>query len=934
MLMRESGSTGGMDASGHGPARSASTTPGRGWPRQEVGSVDRDGRHGTQVPRTQGSGWSRGSWTHHTASPSAQSRYTTCGNAADAGPNIGTATARRSTDAFADSAYTRGPSHPGDLLPSTSVYKSGQPGPSPPATGRPAPLRTGRMQGQQDESWASRRTMHHTTTTGGANGAGGGHRTQRPPPPRGAGFDTAMGQSVYEPSAELPTETQQSYALSPGSFQGDALAALSTLGKVPALEVAGIVRRGATVLGKLAPPSEDQTYARLYREARDYVGNNTEAEVERPVDRVWAETSEPRLSRTAMARADPDTQWQPGLYLGMPYGPDAARIVAQPLDAREPGHFSNLAPWIVGVLNGTTGAFEGDALRLSARTTPHVDDGWLGAQALTRHDIDVRLAPSNAACTVSVLVGVDYVAGKPVLHHMAVAGYQDARPPLRRLTLALCEALTYHVAVGGVLPVNAVHKRQCSNYTDIMSAEAYSDPPAPNQLGPRVSTNPPEGCLAQLVQVHQYDVQTGVSTGVMSARDVPPSAFYFGGTPNGRNTGYAIMRVEVDGVITHVLTGAVHMKGHPAFLLSGRRRQPCVRDGLYSPGAVCKLFGDGGGGLCMRAEDASGADRELRTVWSDALSNENKTAAVRSRDPLSAASLLIAIAKLNGWQARPAGPHSITADTDRGEVRVFVEFWPTSGPRWLEVVSFDEEVDLGPEGDDGQCDHPSELALDYWLSGLARYMLKDITRNGYLIKGCGKYARNESSPFQAQHTAAPQASCDVVVSAWRVETKIGPAKASYMYNLGVAVCAAGAVVATSNLVDVNAEIRRGAVVGNGNVLAAYDRRTRSEVARADLLAVLKGLSRLAMAGSVRVYSATQAGNDQADVNVLRSDGKSGPSARIMEIGTLVERRGSAADAGADASGAAVSSGVAADTGQPVTLAGADELWATLRRLVR
>nr|BBG92293.1 hypothetical protein [Magnaporthe oryzae chrysovirus 1] len=934
MLMRECRDIEDMIASGRGMARGRNTALESGWPNHEMSGPGRDRRRETQVPGTQASEWNPGSWTSRTGSPPAQSRGTMCGSAAGAGPSTGIPAAQRSTVAPAASARVRGPSHPGSLLPSTSVYGDGRTERSPQVDHHPAPLRTRPMRDQSREGWASQPTMHRTTATDAASGAGGGRPTQRPPPPRGAGFDTVMGQSAYEPSAELPTGTQQSYALSPGSFQDDALAALSTLGKVPALEVAGIVRRGATVLGRLAPPSEEQTYARLYREAREYVSDTQEAAPDRPVDRVWAETSEPRLSRTAMARVDPGTQWQPALYLGLPYGPGAAKIVAQPLDVREASHFSNLAPWIVGVLNGTTGAFEGDALRLSARTTPHVDDGWLGTQALTRHDIDVRLSPADAACTVSVLVGVDYVAGKPVLHHMAVAGYRAARPPLRRLALALCEALTYHVAVGGVLPVNAIHKRQCSNYTDIMSAEAYSDPPAPNQLGPRVSTNPPEDCLSQLVQVHQYDVQTGVATGVMAARDVPPSAFYFGGTPNGRNTGYAIVRAEVDGVITHVLTGAVHMKGHPAFLLSGRRRQPCVRDGLYSPGAVSKLFGDGSGGLLMRADDAEGADRSLRSVWSDALSNANRMAAVRSRDPLSAANLLMAIAKLNGWEAKPAGPHSITADTDRGPVRVVVEFWPTSGPRWLEVVSFDEEVDLGPEGDDGQCDHPSELALDYWLSGLARYMLKDITRNGYLIKGCGKYVRNDASPFQAQHQAAPQASCDVVVSAWRVETKIGPTKSSYMYNLGVAVCAAGAVVATSNLVDVNAEARRSAVVGNGNVLAAYDRRTQPAAARADLLDVLKGLSRLAMAGSVRVYSATQSGNDRTDVDVLRTDGKSGPSARIMEIGTLVERRGSAADAGVDASGAAVSSGVAADTGQPVTLAGANELWSTLRRLVR
>ncbi|BAO20928.1 hypothetical protein [Magnaporthe oryzae chrysovirus 1-B] len=934
MLMRESRGMEEEVASSREALQGWGASPAAGWPNRETNGYAQDRRPGAQAPLTQESAWDLGSWTSHTEHQPSMSRNAMLGSAVGAGRSTGTNEARRSTAEPAAGARAHGPSQPGNLLPSTSVYRSGRMEQPTQSRRYPAPLRTKPTKSQPHVEQAGGYTRQRATATDVLSDAGGGHPTQRPLPRRGAGFDTAMGHSPYEPSAELPTESQQSYALSPGSFQDDALAALSTLGKVPALEVAGIVRRGATILGKLEPPSEEQTYARLYREAREYVGDSQEVEADRPVDRVWAETSEPRLSRTAMARVDPDTQWKPDLYLGLPYGPNAAQIVAQPLDVREASHFSNLAPWIIGVLNGTTGAFKGDALMLSAKTTPHVDDGWLGTQALTRHDIDVRLAVADTACTVSVWVGVDYVAGKPVLHHMAVAGYRAAKPPVRRLALALCEALTYHVAVGGVLPVNAVHKRQCSNYTDIMSAEAYSDPPAPNQLGPRVATNPPEGCLSQLVQVHQYDVQTGVATGVMAARDVPPAAFYFGGTPNGRNTGYAIARTEVDGVMTHVLTGAVHMKGHPAFLLSGRRRQPCVRDGLYSPGAVSKLFGDGSGGLCMRAEEASGVDRGLRSVWSDALSNANKTAAVRSRDPLSAANLLMAIAKLNGWQAKPAGPHSVTADTDQGQVRVIVEFWPTSGPRWLEVLSFDEEVDLGPEGDDGQCDHPSELALDYWLSGLARYMLKDITRNGYLLKGCGKYARNELSPFQAQHTAAPQAACDVVVSAWRVETRVGSAKASYMYNLGVAVCAAGAVVATSNLVDANAEQRRSAVVGNGNVLAAYDRRTRPDAAHADLLDVLKGLSRLAMAGSVRVYSATQAGHDQADVNVLRSDGKSGPSARIMEIGTLVERRGSAADAGMDAAGAAVSSGVAADDGQPVRLAGTDELWSTLRRLVR
>jgi len=207
----------------------------------------------------------------------------------------------------------------------------------------------------------------------------------------------------------------------------------------------------------------------------------------------------------------------------------------------------------------------------------------------------------------------------------------------------------------------------------------------------------------------------------------------------------------------------------------------------------------------------------------------------------------------------------------------------------MESVSRNDSVDLSPTYDDTWREFPSELALDYWISGLARYVIADRLRAGCLTPDGDRIYHHAHGLFPMLDAPdAPRAlpTINVVVTTERVLQKKGTTTAYYTYAAGIAVCMDGRLLAAGQDVDdLIDDLGRGKLATG--IRATVERR-QSVSKCADVtgdLQLLKGVVKAATNSNVRVFGCGASG--QEDVMNVQAPPRLMPDVmRVKEIGPL------------------------------------------------
>jgi hypothetical protein len=396
---------------------------------------------------------------------------------------------------------------------------------------------------------------------------------------------------------------------------------------------------------------------------------------------------------------------------------------------------------------------------------------------------------------------------------------------------------------------------------DMQRAEVWPATPSVSHLfsGRLNAEAPPLDCFNVRVPVTHQDILSGVSNGFIAAGDVSPVLLGFFDSGYAGQTAYSVLRVNTPyGRACHT-----HRYGKntpkPGFLVCMHRRVPCVRDGLLSIGLVNAMHGDGRGAVQVHFKDVAGDGGDVydrvRTKWVDAYNNVDGstgagTADVYTRDASSTVSALAAYAAMQGWKVKSSldSDENVVLETTFGGITLKLRFLysATSGPRWMESISDSEVVDLSMTWEGGLCEYPSELALDYWVSGLARYVVAHRTWHGSLktggmhivSPGHGLFPTLASAPVNA-----PTAPVNLVLAVERLQVSKQGAGGSYMYALGCAASSNGVLLTAGQAVDAELDdaVISGVKGAPRGVVSNMERRNVSPMERADLASLLRVL---------------------------------------------------------------------------------------------
>lgn len=619
-----------------------------------------------------------------------------------------------------------------------------------------------------------------------------------------------------------------------------------------------MVKAGGRRLAVVEPPTPDQTHARLYQDVREAVDRRPDDTVKQyaaSLHRVWTSGAKTRRSTTTMRRAVlGGSTASATTHLGVPLTYTRGQL--QPAGGVETGGVSLDAAreWVAGVVRGTLGPIKFDEGELSVDVTIDAVEVAVGQFANT-YTLTPKTANRRGNCRVELLV---VPASPPVLYDAHVKDWGSAPRGIRRVLTTLLDATQQLLTRGRLTPCNATYLPVAPNVGTMRQLKEWPEEACHAALfNDKLGAPPPEQ-LAARVSVVQYDTLSGVASGVVAACDVSPDLFIIGGSPNGKGVHYSVMRVVVDGVRGHYATTATQQREQPLMYYSTMRRQPCRKDGLLSPQLVNLLTGDGSGNVGVDFVDNSTGESvplRVRTLWADALDRRG-VVELKTRDPEQAIGTLIGMAMLQGWSAA-ADSDAMCLSAVSGEgisVRIKVVYWPTVGPRWMEGVSAGEQVDLSPNREDYYFEYPSELAMDYWMSGLARYVMKDLIVGGSTrLNGLSPVVHAHGLfPLLDHQPALAMPTMDIVLHVGKVKAASrGDAVGVYVYAIGAALCKAGKLMAKYEALDAHVETMD--VRGSNSAVARYESLQQSVTRRGDVRTSVRLLARLASQNKIRVF---------------------------------------------------------------------------------
>jgi len=541
------------------------------------------------------------------------------------------------------------------------------------------------------------------------------------------------------------------------------------------------------------------------------------------INRVWSSMADRNIegrSGTTVLREAMDGLSGGGTYVcGLPTGVNGVKILPRMVDAPLDLQKSllsaiELQAWLSGVLRGEVGALTNDAWDISV--IPDSDEHVL-ATALPS-DVDglqlhVRHKPTSSVCTVELWIKV-FKHQPSVLHDVTVTEVPPviATPAWYGADVVM-SALQRCILCGDLRPATAALLYNGERAKTLQKRRGWGEGADTHHMFGD-TTAPPERVLTQRVDVAHYNVVTGVSHGRIAAGDVGPALVVYSGHNGGKAIVAGALSVysEADGYIyTHASTDLAKM--HKAtFFHESRKHAPCVRDGLLAAYLVAGLQGDGEGRvqLCV----VNGPVFAAKTIWYDLLRKVTEPGSgaavydtIYTRDPMPAYRSLIATALMQpDWSVEAndtdgSAVVSVKRNNVEYTMEVAVRHGPSIVPRWADVLSVDETAVT----DWYDC---SELGLDYWCSGLARYILRDHIRYGK-VSLSGKLSVPASNVFHSLLVKMGRGTAtvtDYIVDLERFNKKIDGAGYSYVYAIGVVKVRGGECIGSSLIVDDNPDL--------------------------------------------------------------------------------------------------------------------------------
>lgn len=658
-----------------------------------------------------------------------------------------------------------------------------------------------------------------------------------------------------------------------------------------------LVNRDGVAIGTVDPPhatvkialEASRIHEQLKTSARHVVGGAAQA-----LERVWVQDQVLPRSGTCMKRTTLNevcVAWSN--YLGVPLAHSAGNIT--------PGGWSGLEldadavrAWLKAAVAGEVGSLDAGDWHADLLAYP-VDN--ISSPAPEQHELTLRVTNLELGVDCDLLLVMELGTSSPVLYDVELTGewVRGARPsPSVACLDAVLHGIHELCRSGEWVSVNSVYIPKVPKPGTMSQWTSWLGVGHASHFAPALGKPPLEG-HSEKVLVMGHDTVSGLYSGVVAAGDVDTAQMVYGGGPNSRGTSYSIMRVLVNGTRAEHVHKYPKGTARPQILAGHAKRSPCVRDGLLSPILTNALTGDGTGQVGCEFEDDDGVRHfyPVPTVWCDAVEERDGAIIRATRDPDTMHSTLLAFALLQEWRLVETRDVNELAVMNQAGKRLSVKivYGPTAGPRWLECVGSAEVVDLAPVYDDRGREYPSELAMDYWASGFARYVFKDWIRAGRLTEA-GMVTRAHSSfpRLREQDHQIRQPVVDVVINAERVQVNHRDSVAYYTYALGVAVCHAGALVMASTTVDsaFTTDDIAPSRLAPGAANAARSRITANHT-RANVAAILRSLHDMAGGqATIRVYSAGAAQTEstwgRAPDGVKLLPG----TARIQEIGPLLD----------------------------------------------
>jgi hypothetical protein len=206
---------------------------------------------------------------------------------------------------------------------------------------------------------------------------------------------------------------------------------------------------------------------------------------------------------------------------------------------------------------------------------------------------------------------------------------------------------------------------------------------------------------------------------------------------------------------------------------------------------------------------------EVDTRWSDLYvklqaGGHVDTEVMYSLDVASTLRALMAYGQMQGWDVvYDEASSTVTATVGRAaKLTIEVRYGASSVVRWAQPLSksfMPDYADVNGLTTDRVM--TSELGLDYWCSGLARYLARHYVVAGRMRQGVA-VEYNEGYLFNVvRHTPRPsyrsKQPVDFVVDLERLNKKIDGAGYSYIYAIGIARIEGGALTGSTLIVDDN-----------------------------------------------------------------------------------------------------------------------------------
>jgi hypothetical protein len=463
-----------------------------------------------------------------------------------------------------------------------------------------------------------------------------------------------------------------------------------------------------------------------------------------------------------------------------------------------------MSAWLSSVSGGESGSIDNVRWRISAELTnnehwdaPHVsDDVW---ELL----LEVVSKSSDEVATVSIWI--DLRPQQPVVYDVELGALEcDMRKVVWYGVDAVLSGVQRCLLNGKWRPSNATVIMTGPTVKKLKSTVGW-DKGADTHHAFGDATAPPECVTAEKVDVAHYSTASGVHHGRISAGDVPPALQVVSGVNGGKDIAMATLSVHCGAHIYYQNTTSCARLNKVSYLHYGRKHGPCVRDGLLAAGLVAGLEGDGTGSVSLVTRE--GSIFSAKTVWSDAVVG-GEPRIVTTRDPVSTYRALIAMAMMQRWEVVADDASATIVSFPQGYEsearRVQVMEGPSFAARWIDLLSRDEI------GTDAWFD-TSEAGLDYWCSGVARYLMREHVSRGRLTL-CERLLVSDNNVFSSfKHikvgaTHGNRQPVDLVVDLERFNTEVGGVPATYVYALGVTRSVAGQYMGSYYVVDDNQDL--------------------------------------------------------------------------------------------------------------------------------